>query len=168
MLTLTQKQAVKAFIVANPGIFQTLNDQQSADYFNQPASPTFFVYRTEVPVGEVMLNGFDWTRVDNLSVGKARIWEWMTTAKKVNDEFVFDPSKLNIRNGINETWKGTAADLLVRDAVYAHCQRAATVAEKLLVSTGAGTTIDGNGTGPATMGFEGMLTAQDVVDSLNS
>ena len=113
-----------------------------------------------------MQNGFDWTRVDNLSVGKSRIWEWMTTAKKVNDEFVFDPSKSNTRAGINEAWKGTSADLAVRAVVYSHCIRLATVAEKLF-ATGAGTAPDVDGSGPATMaaGAEGLVTLENVVES---
>ena len=142
-LSLAQLQTLKVWLVANAG---SMNDQEAADALNAEASPTFNIYRTVVSVGEVMLNGFDWTRVDNLSVGKARIWEWMTTAKEINDEFVFDPSKSNIRAGINETWKGTAGDLAVRAAVYLHCFRAATIAEQLF-ATGAGTAPAEDGVG---------------------
>ena len=57
-------------------------------------------------------------------------------------------------------WVGTAAMLAVRAQVYTHCKRAAKRAEKLL-STGAGTTAT-----PATMGFEGSRTYQDVEAAL--
>lgn len=164
MLTTAQLQTLKTWLLANMG---NMSEQQTAAALNSAASPAYQIYRTEVPVAEVMLNGFDWTRVDNLSVGKARIWEWMTTAKRVNDAYVFDPSKTNIRAGINETWKGTAADLAVRAAVYLHCFRAATVAEKLF-ATGTGSAADANGDGPGVASFTGEITPQDVIDALNS
>ena len=92
----------------------------------------------------------DWTMVDNLANGKARIWEWMT------DLGVINPSKLNVRAGIAATWTGTAAMLAVKEAVLVHCKRKANILEKLL-STGIGTTAD-----PATMAVEGSLTYQEV------
>jgi len=154
---------LKTWLLANA---QTLNDQEAADALNTIASPVFNVYRSSVLMSEIMLNGFNWTRVDNLSVGKARIWDWMFAASDIK---AIDPSKANVRTGINSVWVGTQADLDVRDAVYVHCYRSATLAEKLL-ATGAGTAPvnDGDGSGPATMGFEGSITPQNVVDSYNS
>lgn len=165
ILTTAQLQTLKTWLQANAG---SLNDQEAADALNAPATPGYVVYRSSVLVSEVMLNGFDWTRVDNLSVGKARIWEWLTRAKQVGQQFVFDPSKPNIRAGINATWVGTQADLNVRAAVYVHCTRNATVAEKLLKTAGNGISPDGSGDGPATMGAEGPVTVQNVVDAHNS
>ena len=157
-LTTQQKQTLKAWIIANRA---SVFDQATTDALNAENSPLYRVYRTNVPMSEIMLNGFDWTRVDNLSVGKARIWDWMKESDPVDK--AIDPSKPNIRAGINAVWVGTAADLAVRAAVYAHCFRAATVAEKLL-ATGAGNAPDQQGDGPATMGWEGLLTLQNVVD----
>jgi hypothetical protein len=114
------------------------------------------VWKTSVNPEEIMRNGMDWTRVDNLSVGKSRIWDWMTRLG------TFDASKLNIRSGIDATWVGTAADLAVRAMVYTHCKRSATRGEKLFAS-GTGTT-----EAPATMGFEGDLTWQDVQSARTS
>jgi hypothetical protein len=102
-----------------------------------------------------MRNGMDWTRVDNLSVGKARIWDWMTKLG------AFDASKVNIRAGIDATWVGTSADLAVRAMVYTHCKRPATLAEKIL-ATGTGTTEV-----PATMGYEGNLGIYDVKNAMD-
>lgn len=159
MLTPTQLQTLKAAILADPILAAFPSDPDSAfaiaALLNQPAVPDFFVWKSFVSQDEIMLNGFDWTRVDNLSVGKARIWEWM-----FKNTGGIDPAKPNIRAGIDATWVGTAADLAVRAVVYTHCQRLATRAEKLF-ATGAGTTVT-NGTGPATMGFEGFLNYQDV------
>lgn len=164
MTDLTQQQLgiLKAWVVANrAGVF----DEGAADALNATASPTFYVYRSAVPMPEIMLNGFDWTRVDNLSVGKARIWDWMVNADPLGR--TINPSRPNIRAGINAVWVGTAADLAVRAAVYLHCQRPATVAEKLLKASGNGTAADAAGDGPATCGdnAEGLVTLQNVIDS---
>lgn len=158
VLTSAQKQAIKADILANPDL-NGQGDEVIAARYNLAAAPSFFVWRSSVPLDEIMLNGFDWTRVDNLSVGKARIWDWM-----FRQTGSIDPSKANIRTGIDAAWVGTAADLAVRAAVYAHCQRLASRLEKLF-AVGAGTTVT-NGSGPATMGFEGTISAQTVSDIL--
>lgn len=153
MLTTQQKLILKTWLLANA---QAMNDQQAADALNAQASPAYVVWRSSVTDKEIMQNGFDWTRVDNLSVGKARVWDWMFRFGVIN------PSQANIRAGIEQVWVGTAADLAVRTAVYSHCKRNATLAEKLLA---AGT---GSDALPATMGFQGLISAQDVVDSYNS
>lgn len=127
-----------------------------ANWYNDAASPEVVVWRTSVPQDEIMQNGFDWVRVDNLAVGKARIWEWMFT----NESRSFNPSKSNVRAGIEEVWKGTAADLAVRAAIYVHCKRPATRIEAMFAA-GAGTTES-----PSTMAFEGNLSEYDVTLAL--
>lgn len=154
MLTTAQYQALKAAILADQVLSAQPNNPDGnsaiAALLNAVAVPDFVVWRTAVSREEIHQNGFDWVRVDNLSVGKARIWEWLFQDGPIN------PSKPNIRLGIDETWKGTAADLAVRDVVYTHCKRLATRAEKLL-ATGTGSTVS-----PASLGFEGQLTYQDM------
>jgi hypothetical protein len=137
-----------AAFFASPG-----NAAGLRDYLNSTASPAYTLWRTSVTQDEIMLNGFDWARVDNLTVGKARIWEWMfdNSLKTIN------PSKPNVRAGIDQTWVGTAADLAVRTAVYGHCKRPATVAEKMLAS---GT---GSDAVPAVPTFEGEISDVDAV-----
>jgi hypothetical protein len=120
-----------------------------------PASPAFIVWKSSVNPDEIMRNGMDWTRVDNLTVGKARIWDWLTRLG------AFNPSRANIRAGIDATWTGTAGDLAVRVTVYTHCKRSATVAEKLF-ATGTGSDAS-----PATMAIEGRLSYQDVYAARN-
>ena len=155
-LTTEQLTALRDYINTIPEWAALPNDSSSAPFIAQQmdglASPEFIVWRTSVSQDEIMLNGFDWARVDNLSVGKARIWEWMFS----NEARSFNPSKPNVRAGIDSTWVGTQADLAVRASVYTHCKRAATVAEKVLAS-GQGTTEN-----PATMGYEGQLNYADV------
>ncbi len=158
-LTLSQLQALKTAINADPVLSAMPNNNDSAieiaAAFNVASNPAFIVWRTSVNLDEIMQNGFDWTRVDNLSVGKSRIWEWMfgNSARAIN------PSKANVRAGIDATWVGTAADLAVRAVVYTHCKRTATRGEKVF-ATGTGT--DAN---PAAMAYEGAITAQNVVDA---
>ena len=123
-----------------------------ADELRKEASPAFVVWRSSVTQDEIMQNGFDWVRVDNLSVGKARIWEWLFD----NQSATCNPSKINVRAGIDECWKGTAADLAVLAAVYVHCKRNANVLEQLF-ATGTGTDAS-----PATMAVEGGLSYSEV------
>lgn len=161
MLTTGQLQTLKAAILAETDTtfvaLRAANDETGmADWLN--AASTFIVWRTSVTQDEIMQNGFDWTRVDNLSVGKARIFEWMFN----NEARAINPSKSNVRAGIESVWVGTAADLAVRASVYAHCKRAASRAERVF-ATGTGTDAS-----PGLLGWEGYVTAQTVSDALRS
>jgi hypothetical protein len=160
MLTNAQLLTLKAAIEAesDPTFLQAIADGNTpfvANWFNQASNPAFVVWRTSVTQDEIMQNGFDWTRVDNLSVGKSRIWEWLFS----NEARSFNPSKLNVRAGIDAVWVGTAADLAQRAAVYVHCKRPATRGEKLY-ATGTGTDAV-----PGTLKFEGDITVSDVVNA---
>lgn len=157
MLTQAQALALKADIIADPAFASVPPNSDGAftiaAAYNQPATPAFLVWRTSVTQDEIMQNGFDWVQVDNLSVGKARIWEWLFA----NEGRVMNPSKPNVRAGIDECWKGTVAMLAVRAIIYGHCKRNASRAEKLF-ATGAGSDAS-----PATMAFTGDLSYQDVL-----
>ena len=161
MLTTAQLQTLKAAIfaetdpvfVAKRNAFET---EAMADWFNAPSAK--IVWRTSVTQDEIQLNGFDWVQVDNLTVGKARIWEWLFR----NAETAINPSKSNIRAGIDEAWKGTAAMLAVRAAIYVHCKRAASRLEALF-ATGTGTDAD-----PALLGYEGTVRGSEIVLAFNS
>ena len=163
-LTSAQKTAVKAAIIADPTLNAFPNNSDGAfaiaDALNTAASPSFFVWVTSVEITEIMQNGFDWTRVDNLTIGKARIWEWMSIAGTIH------PNQANVRAGILAVFT-TAADLATRLAAFQHCQRLASRVEKLL-ATGAGTTTTDQGIGPATMGYEGPISYNDVQEARNS
>lgn len=154
MLTTQQAATLKAFILADPMLSAfPMNSDGSyaiADLLNKPAEPAFIVWKTDVSIDEIMRNGMDWARVDNLSVGKARIWDWLGRLGVIN------ASKTNVRAGIDAAWVGTAADLAVRAAIYTHCKRSATVLEKLF-ATGAGSDAS-----PATMVIEGAISYQTI------
>ncbi|MDD4889707.1 MAG: hypothetical protein PHU85_07225 [Phycisphaerae bacterium] len=160
MLTAEQQAILKADILGDQVLNAYPNTPDGAyaiaALYSVLADPGFIVWKTAVNPDEIMRNGMDWTRVDNLTVGKARIWEWMIRLG------TFDASKTNIRAGIDAAWVGTSADLAVRAVVYTHCKRAATRAEKLF-SSGTGTT-----EAPATMGREGALSYQEVYAARNS
>lgn len=152
-MTPAQLSALKTFALADPTAADYItagSDGLLAQWFNEATS--FVVWRTRVSQDEITQNGFDWVRVDNLSVGKARIWEWLF----LNEFRSINPSKDNVRAGIAECWKGTAADLAVQAAVLTHCKRNANRAEQALAS-GTGTTVT-----PATLSFEGAISADDA------
>lgn len=143
-LTTEQRATLAADIAGNPTLVALRasgNMGGLAGHYNA-TDPTWIVWRTNVPVDDIMRNGMDWARVDNLSVGKARIWDWMGRLGTLNC------SRPNIRAGVDATWVGTAADLAVRATVYTHCKRAATRFERLFSS---GT---GSDASPATMGTD--------------
>lgn len=152
-MTPAQITILKALISAEPSLqtaILTGQDNIIAGWLNSDASPAFIVWKTSVSIDEIMRNGMDWARVDNLSVGKARIWDWMGRLGS------FDASKPNIRAGIDAAWVGTAADLAVRAQVYVHCKRSATNAEKALASG------VGSDASPATMVFEGGISVEEA------
>lgn len=151
-LTAPQIATLKATCTADPAcnaLAVAADDVALAAWLNTPS--TFIVWRTSVSAEEIMQSdSFDWTRVDNLSVGKARIWDQLFRFGSIN------PSKLNVQAGVNAVWVGTAADLAVRAAVYVLCKRPATRAEKAL-ATGAGTDA-----APGVMTYEGILSYADA------
>lgn len=152
-LTPAQKAIVLADIQNDPTFNQLYIDSvftEIADYYNTVADPAYIVWKTSVTRKEILQNGFDWTRLDNLSVGKARVWTEIFVDGTIN------PSKPNVRTGIDSVWVGTAQDLAVRAAVYGHCKRSATRIEKLL-ATGSGTDAS-----PSTMAHESPIFYFDI------
>lgn len=162
MLTPAQKTALAAHIAASPDLNSIPNSWDGAyaiaEMLQLPASPAFIVWKTAVSQDEVMQNGFDWVLVDNLTVGKARIWEWLFD----NEGSTINPSKANVRAGIAECWKGTAPMLAQQAVVLGHCKRAASRLEKLF-ATGVGSDAS-----PATMTVEGSINYNDVYEARNS
>lgn len=148
-LTPAQTASLKAAIIADSNLSAqkaTRDTQAIANYLN--TSSTFIVWRTTVSLDEIMRGAIDWTRVDNLSVGKARVWDWMGRLGNL------DCSKPNIRAGIDAVWVGTAADLAVRATVYAQCKRAATRFEKVFA------------TGTGSDATPGLLVIEATIDEL--
>ena len=156
-MTPEQLTVLKNYILATPELAakpMTPDGAYSiAQELNKEKNPAFVVWKTSVNMDEIMRNGMDWARVDNLTVGKARIWDWIGRLGS------FNASKVNIRTGIDAAWVGTAADLAVRATVYTHCKRNAKIAEALL-ATGTGTTAD-----PATLVHEGDVNYYQIMEA---
>ena len=160
-LTTEQLHVFRAALLAENDpdlVFRRDNGQAGrvAEWYNQVGANAPIVWKTLLQLEEITSNGFDWVRVDNLSVGKARIWEWMFGSENKS----INPSKPNIRAGIAEVWKGTAADLAVQATVLNHCKRPATRIEALYAA-GSGTTA-----APATLVFTEQLSEPDVMRAL--
>lgn len=129
------------------------DDTTLAAYYNTIASPAFTVWRTNVSLDEIQANSaFDWALVDNLTVGKGRIWEWMFN----NQATSINPSKSNVQAGISACWVGSAPLVAVRDAILLQCKRSATRLEKLF-ATGTGTVAS-----PAIMVVEGDISPAEI------
>ena len=155
-LTPAQLTALKNDIAADEVLNPLPNNDESGfqirDAYNAAASPSFTVWRTNVPVDE-MTKVFVWTAIDALSAGKARIWEWMSKSGTI------DASNANVRQGFVDAFGGASATVT---AVTPVMKRLATRAEKLF-ATGTGS----NGS-PGTMAFEGQLLVSDITAARNS
>lgn len=153
-MTLDEITSLRAKVFLDPAAAAFLNAGNTSGlraYLN--AVSIFVVWKIRVTWDEIMENGMDFTRVDNLTTGsKWRVWEWLFK----NSNNAINPAKPNHRAGIDAAWVGTAQDLAVRAAVYVHCKRFATAAEKML-SSGLGTDAV-----PATMTFAGEVSDNDA------
>lgn len=151
-LTAAQKATVLAYINSQAPLAALPNDPDSAAFIasalNAQASPNYWVWRTEVSVDEFIGGNIVWNAVDNLTVGKARIWEWMTRRG------VFNPARANVRAGLTECF-GAGSNNETR--VFALSRRRARVIERLLATDG-----DGSAATPATMTAEGTIAYQEV------
>lgn len=164
ILTTSQLQIIKDAILADPvlnatGPMDTDGAFAIAAALNLPAVPDFIVWQNNVSVASIMGNGFSWTLVDNLGVGKARIWDWMSRLGSINI------AQANVRAGIMVAFTGSTGGFPeMRAAIFAHGGRPATVIEKLF-ATGPGVVSNEAGVGPATMAVEGQITYQQVYDA---
>lgn len=160
-LSTAQKAALKADILANPALTQEVIDRRDdliAAHYSAASSPAFIVWRFNVTRDECTVDGFDWTQVDNLTVGQARIWDLLfdTASRAIN---FGEPGK---RAAISECWKGTAAKVAVATFVLGKGKRTANRVEKLF-ATGTG-----SDAAPGTLVVEGKLTQPEISELLNA
>lgn len=147
-LTEAQLQVLHDDILADPAFVGVL-DQEVADAYNLPASPDWTVWRSAVTAKEwraAIIGGGGASQLDALAASKRDSLLWA-----VSDTLA--PSVLAVRTAL-EDFCGSQNTL--KAAIAAAQKRTATRAEKLF-STGTGSVA-----APATMGFEGRLTYQDV------
>ena len=158
-LSLAQLATLKAAIQADGALsakpMNSDGHQEIADAMNLAAAPDYRIWRQSITIVEVMQNGFAWDRVDNMTVGQARIWDFMTRTGVVN------PSLPNVRAGVLAAFV-QASNAAMRTAIFGHFGRLATRVERLFVSGGTGAVSDDQGVGPATAAVYGTLTFQEV------
>jgi hypothetical protein len=150
MLTTAQLQALAALVATDSAMAAALaagQDQAVADWLNAPTAD-YYVWRASVPPEEYR-EAITWTEVDSLTVGKARIWEWLTGIGTLPIE----PSKAGVRAGIADAFGAPTA---TRAALLTLAKRLASRAEQAL-ATGTGSTAS-----PGTMGWEGPIAPAEV------
>lgn len=174
-MTPAQNAAIKADIAAN-GDLNTLpagsdGSFEIARLYNLPASPDFYVWRTNVPTAEVF-DQVQWAKLTpNDAPDGTLAWQCRSLAcqgKQFNLQTILtgrdyiDASKPNIRSGFQDALTGVPSGLNGATqaagwvALQTALSRKATRLEKLL-ATGTGTQPS-----PATMGFEGSVNYSDI------
>ena len=165
-LTAAQTGTLKSDITAKSASGQPLNALFAAqnwdgiaDYYNTVV--TFYVWRTNVSRAEIYTgnpqpeNSFwNWTFYKNQSVTEQNAWTQMFMGDQA------DFSKANVRSGVLAIF--TAGSAVNATHAFAVARRQANRVEQLLAS-GTGTTA-----APAVLGFEGMVSGREILDTVNS
>jgi hypothetical protein len=168
MLTSQQLQTLKTDLAGNTntvtvgGVSTAIKDVPRngdtafavAAWYGQAANPAFVVWRTNISKDEVN-NAVDWTEVVALTTNNLLAFGLLKDQNKI------DGSDSDIRAAFNAIFP-TATKPNTNAALLALAKRSASNVEKLF-ATGTGTTA-----APATMGYEGQVTGQDVVSAWNS
>jgi hypothetical protein len=134
--------------------------------FNDLAAPDFYVWRTRVTRAEIYhqtsaeLSTFNWQIFKAQSVSEQGAWREMFMGDQA------DFSLPNLRAGVANIFTGSAQQNAQRDHILAIAKRKAKRAEKLFADTSGGGT--GAQATPATLTFEGEITAGDVEGALAS
>lgn len=158
-LTAPQLAALKADIAADQDLAGLPQNADTAfdiaRIYNAPSPTPYFVWRREVSAREIMGNGFIWPRVKTMSGAEFQVWDLMTRLDFIN------PSFDQVRAGIMDAFPSNPGDQTMRLAIFSHCQKQATRAERLF-ATGAGTTTNHSGVGPATSALTEPITPDEV------
>lgn len=160
-LTTAQKATLKAAILADPALNAFPNNSDgnfdlAAKLSTELASPAFIVWRTNVPIGEVgrTFNATELAGLTSLNTQRLQnLAAWLQGG--------VNPSLSSIRQFFDDVFSG-AGGTNTRAALLVIWKRSATLVEKIF-ATGTGTTA-----APATMGYEGAISASDVADARNS
>lgn len=157
-LTTAQYQTLKTAINADSALSSQPNNSDGAfaiaAALNQLADPAFIVWKSSVSTADCK-TATNWTEFIGRSAGERDAWQFMLSNGTIN------PSQPNVRQGISDIFSG-AQGVTTRTALLALSKRSATRAEKIF-ATGTGSDAT-----PATMGFEGNLSYQDVEIARNT
>lgn len=149
-LTSAQKATLKTYINANLAANVNAKEYAAiANALNAVAVPDFIVWKSALSTAEVN-SQIVWTEVLALSQQARDTFVILMNANAIN------PSDANIRTAFSAIF-GAGTTLTQLTAL---AKRQATLAEKQL-ATGTGSTGS-----PATLGAEGSVSAQDVIDIL--
>lgn len=153
-LTSAQQTALAEAILANTTWNSIANDTDGhftlAALLNEKASPGFTVWKTAVPIAQVGV-AFNATELAGLTTAN-------TSRLQVMADYsggTFDASKPDVRSGFDTVFSG-AGGVSTRASLLILWKRLATAGEKIL-ATGTGSNV-----APATLTFEGNITANDV------
>ena len=162
-LTAAQLFVLKTDILADPVLSaqpQTADGAFAiADAYNRTAVPDFWVWRTGVPqfeiVGAPSPDGTSWSWPSYIarSQGERDGWREMFA-----DTGAINFGLANVRQGLQDIFSG-AGGAAQRTHLLAIGRRKSSRAEKLFASGTGSTTV------PGTMGFEGALSYQDVLNA---
>jgi hypothetical protein len=161
-MTLTEAQyaELKADILATPAL-TGLSDQAIADYYNELATPAFWVWRvslTEKEVYEATVEAasWSWSTFKAQTVQDRDAWASMWRPGAVN------PSLKQTRDGWQAIFGGQGASQTQVNYLLALSRRQANRAEKLFATTpGVGSTAD-----PAMLAFVGTLNQRDIAHAV--
>ncbi len=156
-LTNAQLLVIKNNILADSTLnefWNQANPSAIAYLYNADSTPAFYVWRTSISVDEYR-NAIVWNEVDTLTVGKARIWEWLTGRMTL----AIAPSKVVVRQGIADTF---ASNTTTRANLLSIAYRQATRLEAIL-ATGVGTIQS-----PGTMTFEGSIEWPQINEAMEA
>lgn len=131
MLTQPQIATLRAAVMAEPtisAIVASADDIAIAAWLNSPVTEK--CWKTEMAIAEVH-DIMNWTEFISRSVAEKAAFTCMFVMGMVN------PSRPNIRSGVNDIFSGTgAAPVALRASFLAAMQRPMTHAEKILATPG--------------------------------
>lgn len=178
-MTNAQLQALKAAIEADAALMEIWGGPKHpsdkadaiARELNEEAPAFFWVWRTSVTKREITEGGsldpdgvtvrsWNWTGNGFISRSAGEIAAWQ---ELFNHAQVINPSLTNVRQAFQDILSGVGNAASNRAHMANVCRRLATRAEKVLATGGTG-----NAASPATMGFEGALRYQDILDAMAS
>jgi hypothetical protein len=142
------------------------NEQGIADAYNLLASPPYWVWKTTVDAKalyqQTSVDGTTWNYDTALAqaVGERDVW---TTQIFLGGTANF--ALANTRAGVEAIYKSGPGAVAQKTHIYAMARRPALRGEQLFHRTGAGFG-DGTTAAPATMSYEGTLSAADVACAL--
>jgi hypothetical protein len=170
-LTTAQLQALKADILADVALAPLFDGNSDKSFsiaaaYNANASPDFWVWRTSVSKAEyhnaTSVDGttFNWTGTGYITRAQGERDAWNAI---FNGTGYANPSLPQVRQAVADIFSGNTAPAPAnRTHLLATSRRKANRAEKLF-ATGTGSAAS-----PATMGYEGSISYNDVLQAKNS